>query len=149
MKQNLLKQLSERMSGFSKGQRQIASYILEHYDRAAYMTASKLGAEVNVSESTVVRFADELGFGGYPELQKALQELARTHLTAAQRMEVADNLLDKDHILEKVLLGDADKIRHTLEGLDKDAFYTAVERIVMRGISIFSALAPLPLLPAF
>ena len=130
MKQNLLKQLSERMSGFSKGQRQIASYILEHYDRAAYMTASKLGAEVNVSESTVVRFADELGFGGYPELQKALQELARTHLTAAQRMEVADNLLDRDNILEKVLLGDADKIRHTLEGLDKEAFYAAVEKIV-------------------
>ena len=130
MKQNLLKQLSERMSGFSKGQRQIAGYILEHYDRAAYMTASKLGAVVNVSESTVVRFADELGFGGYPELQKALQELARTHLTAAQRMEVADNLLDRDNILEKVLLGDADKIRHTLEGLDKEAFYAAVEKIV-------------------
>ena len=129
MKQNLLHQLSERMSAFSKGQRQIAAYILEHYDRAAYMTASKLGAVVNVSESTVVRFADELGFGGYPELQRALQELAKTHLTAAQRMEVADNLLDRDHILEKVLLGDAEKIRHTLEGMDKAAFYTAVERI--------------------
>ena len=101
MKQNLLHQLQERMSSFSKGQRQIASYILEHYDRAAYMTASKLGAVVNVSESTVVRFADELGFSGYPELQRALQEMAKTHLTAAQRMEVADNLLGKDNILEK------------------------------------------------
>ena len=93
------------------------------------MTASKLGAEVNVSESTVVRFADELGFSGYPELQRALQELAKTHLTAAQRMEVADNLLGKDNILEKVLLGDAEKIRHTLEDLDRDAFYAAVEKI--------------------
>ena len=130
MKQNLLHQLQERMSSFSKGQRQIASYILEHYDRAAYMTASKLGAVVNVSESTVVRFADELGFSGYPELQRALQEMAKTHLTAAQRMEVADNLLGKDNILEKVLLGDAEKIRHTLEGLDKEAFYAAVEKIV-------------------
>ena len=129
MKQNLLQQLSDRMSTFSKGQRQIATYILEHYDRAAYMTASKLGAEVNVSESTVVRFADELGFSGYPELQRALQELAKTHLTAAQRMEVADNLLGKDNILEKVLLGDAEKIRHTLEDLDRDAFYAAVEKI--------------------
>ncbi|MBQ8358093.1 MAG: MurR/RpiR family transcriptional regulator [Clostridia bacterium] len=130
MKQNLLQQLGDRMATFSKGQRQIAGYILEHYDRAAYMTASKLGGVVNVSESTVVRFADELGFSGYPELQRALQELAKTHLTAAQRMEVADNLLGKDNILEKVLLGDAEKIRHTLESLDKEAFYAAVERIV-------------------
>lgn len=130
MKQNLLQQLNDRMPTFSKGQRQIAGYILEHYDRAAYMTASKLGAQVKVSESTVVRFADELGFSGYPELQRALQKLARTNLTAAQRMEVADNLLQKDTVLEKVLLGDADKIRHTLESLDKAAFYAAVERIV-------------------
>ena len=130
MKQNLLQQLRERMSTFSKGQRQIAGYILEHYDRAAYMTASKLGGVVNVSESTVVRFADELGFSGYPELQRALQELAKTHLTAAQRMEVAGSLLDKDNVLEKVLLGDAEKIRHTLESLDKNAFYAAVEKIV-------------------
>ena len=130
MKQNLLQQLKERMSTFSKGQKQIAGYILEHYDRAAYMTASKLGGVVNVSESTVVRFADELGFSGYPELQRALQELAKTHLTAAQRMEVADSLLGKDNVLEKVLLGDAEKIRHTLESLDKDAFYAAVDKIV-------------------
>ena len=130
MKKNLLQQLTDRMPTFSKGQRQIAGYILEHYDRAAYMTASKLGAEVRVSESTVVRFADELGFSGYPELQRALQELAKTNLTAAQRMEVADNLLQKDTVLEKVLLGDADKIRHTLDSLDKDAFYAAVDKIV-------------------
>ena len=94
------------------------------------MTASKLGAIVNVSESTVVRFADELGFGGYPELQRALQELAKTHLTAAQRMAVADNLLQRDNVLDKVLLGDAEKIRHTLDSLDREAFYAAVERIV-------------------
>ncbi len=130
MRQNLLKYISERMSGFSKGQRQIASYIMEHYDRAAYMTASRLGATVNVSESTVVRFADELGFDGYPDLQRSLQELARTHLTAAQRMEVADNLMDRDTILDKILLGDADKIRHTLEGIDRAAFRAAVEKIV-------------------
>ena len=129
VKQNLLQLINERMNTFSKGQRVIAHYILEHYDRAAYMTAAKLGAIVNVSESTVVRFADELGFGGYPELQRALQELAKTQLTAAQRMEVADNLLGKDNILDKVLLGDADKIRHTLESLDREAFYAAIEKI--------------------
>ena len=127
VKQNLLQLINERMSTFSKGQRLIAHYILEHYDRAAYMTAAKLGAIVNVSESTVVRFADELGFGGYPELQRALQELAKTQLTAAQRMEVADNLLGKDTILDTVLLGDADKIRPPLES--REAFYTAIEKI--------------------
>ena len=130
MKQNLLQLMERRMPEFSKGQRQIARYILGHYDRAAYMTASKLGALVEVSESTVVRFANELGFDGYPELQRALQEMARTHLTAAQRMEVADNLLDKDTVLSKVLLGDADKIRQTLEGIDQGAFTDAVEKIV-------------------
>ena len=129
MKQNLLQEMTARMQTFSKGQRQIAAYILEHYDRAAYMTASKLGTVVKVSESTVVRFADELGFSGYPEMQKTLQELAKTHLTAAQRMEVADSLLGKDNVLEKVLLGDAEKIRHTLEGIDREAFYAAVESI--------------------
>lgn len=130
MKQNLLQQMTARMSEFSKGQRLIAQYILQHYDRAAFMTASRLGALVEVSESTVVRFANELGFAGYPEMQRALQELARTNLTAAQRMEVADNLMDKGNILDKVLLGDADKIRHTLEAIDREAFYDAVERIV-------------------
>lgn len=130
MKQSLLQIMQARMPEFSKGQRLIAQYILAHYDRAAYMTASKLGATVEVSESTVVRFANELGFDGYPNLQRALQELARTHLTAAQRMEVADNLLDKNNILDKVLLGDADKIRQTLDGIDREAFYRAVERIV-------------------
>ncbi len=130
MKQNLLQVMTARMPEFSKGQRLIASYILEHYDRAAFMTASKLGAIVKVSESTVVRFADELGFSGYPELQKALQELAKTQLTAAERLAMADNLLDRETILDKVLLSDAEKIRHTLEGLDRSAFYGAVEKIV-------------------
>ena len=130
MKQNLLQRITAQMPEFSKGQRSIAQYILAHYDRAAYMTASKLGALVEVSESTVVRFANERGFEGYPEMQRALQELTRTNLTAAQRMEVAGNLFDRDTVLDKVLLGDADKIRHTLEGIDRAAFATAVERIV-------------------
>ena len=130
MKQNLLQRITAGMPEFSKGQRLIAQYLLEHYDRAAYMTASKLGALAQVSESTVVRFANELGFEGYPEMQRALQELTRTNLTAAQRMEVAGNLFDRDTVLDKVLLGDADKIRHTLEGIDRTAFAAAVDRIV-------------------
>ena len=130
MKQNLLGRIAAEMSGFSKGQRLIAQYLLAHYDRAAYMTASKLGALVQVSESTVVRFAGELGFNGYPEMQRALQELTRTNLTAVQRMEVAGDFFDRENVLDKVLLGDADKIRHTLEGIDRAAFSDAVDRIV-------------------
>ncbi len=130
MQQNFLQLMNEREASFSKGQRALAVYIREHYDRAAYMTASRLGAVVNVSESTVVRFANALGFEGYPEMQYALQELARTNLTAAQRMGVADTLMDRDTLLDKVLLGDADKIRRTLEALDRDAFRTAVDKIV-------------------
>ena len=129
MKQNFLQLIEQKAPSFSKGQRQIAEYIKEHYDRAAYMTASRLGAVIEVSESTVVRFANALGFEGYPEMQRALQEYARTHLTAAQRMGVADNLMNRGTVLDKVLLGDADKIRHTLDEIDRAAFESAVEKI--------------------
>ncbi len=88
MAKDLLHSISEGMSGFSKGQKLIARYIIENYDKAAFMTASKLGNTVGVSESTVVRFATEVGFEGYPQLQRALQELIRNRLTAVQRMEV-------------------------------------------------------------
>lgn len=88
MKSNLIAHITECASGFSKGQKRIAQYILEHYDTAAFMTALRLGEAVGVSESTVVRFAAELGFDGYPQLQKAMQELIRSKLTSLQRIEV-------------------------------------------------------------
>ena len=130
MKRNLLAEIEERMSSFSKGQRMIAGYILENYDKAAYMTASRLGKIVHVSESTVVRFAIELGFEGYPQFQRALQEIVRTRLTAFQRMEVTNSLIGDGDVLSKVLLGDADKIKHTLDGIDRTAFEDAINRIV-------------------
>ena len=130
MKRNLLAEIEERMSSFSKGQRMIAGYILENYDKAAYMTASRLGKIFHVSESTVVRFAIELGFEGYPQFQRALQEIVRTRLTAFQRMEVTNSLIGDGDVLSKVLLGDADKIKHTLDGIDRTAFEDAVNRIV-------------------
>lgn len=126
---NLLSEIEIRMSGFSKGQKLISNYILENYDKAAYMTASKLGKIVHVSESTVVRFAIELGFEGYPEFQHALQEIVRTRLTAAQRMEVTNSLIGDGDILSKVLLGDAEKIKRTLEEIDNTAFDRAVEEL--------------------
>ena len=126
---NLLSEIEIRMPTFSKGQKLISNYILENYDKAAYMTASRLGKIVQVSESTVVRFAIELGFEGYPEFQHALQEIVRTRLTAAQRMEVTNSLIGDGDILSKVLLGDAEKIKRTLEDIDADAFDKAVENL--------------------
>ncbi len=130
MKRNLLKEIKDRMPTFSKGQKLISVYILDNYDKAAYMTASKLGAIVNVSESTVVRFAIELGFDGYPEFQHCLQEIVRTKLTSFQRIEVTNTRIGDGDVLEKVLLADSDKIKHTLDEIDRAAFATAIEKIV-------------------
>ena len=129
MKQNLLKRIEENMPHFSKRQKQISVYLLKNYDKAAYMTASKLGSIVNVSESTVVRYANELGFDGYPQLQSALQELTKTTLTAYQRVEVTNNLIGDGDVLKKVLSSDAERIKTTLDEIDCDAFEAAVEKI--------------------
>ena len=129
MKRNLLREIEERMASLSKGQKLIARYILQHYDKAAYMTAAKLGTLVQVSESTVVRFAIELGFDGYPSFQQSLQELVRTKLTSFQRMEVTNSLIGDGDVLSKVLLSDAEKIRRTLEDVDRQAFESAVEKL--------------------
>ena len=130
MKRDILRNIEENMDGFSKGQRQIARYLLAHYDKAAYMTAAKLGGEVSVSESTVVRFVMELGYAGYPEFQKALQELIRTKLTSFQRMEVTNHLIGDGDVLEKVLNTNVDNIRHTLESISRAAFHDAVDALV-------------------
>ncbi len=130
MKRDLLMTIKNQMPDFSKGQKLIASYILEHYEKAAYMTASKLGTLVGVSESTVVRFACELGFEGYPEFQRALQELIRNMLTAVQRIEVTNSLIGDGDVLEKVLMSDAEKIKKTLDGIDRSSFNEAIKKIV-------------------
>ncbi len=118
------------MKGFSKGQKLIAQYIIEHYDKAAFMTASRLGSTVGVSESTVVRFAAEVGFEGYPQLQRALQELIRNRLTSVQRMEVTSDQIGSSDALHKVLNLDIEKIRHTLEEASLEDFNNAVDAIV-------------------
>lgn len=130
MEANLLRVIESRFDGFSKGQKNIARYILEHYEKAAYMTAAKLGVLVNVSESTVVRFANELGFDGYPAMQTALRELVRTNLTSFQRVEVSDSIIGDRDVLEQVLLSDAEKIRRTLDAIDRHAFDEAVDKII-------------------
>lgn len=130
MESNLLKIIESRFDGLSKGQKSIARYILDHYEKAAYMTAAKLGMLVKVSESTVVRFANELGFDGYPALQSALRELVRTNLTSFQRVEVSDSIIGDRDVLEQVLLSDAEKIRRTLDAIDRRAFDEAVDKII-------------------
>ncbi|MGN0624992.1 MAG: MurR/RpiR family transcriptional regulator [Oscillospiraceae bacterium] len=130
MSRDLIHSITQQMSGFSKGQKLIAQYILAHYDKAAFMTAAKLGMTVGVSESTVVRFASELGFDGYPQLQRALQELIRNRLTSVQRMEVTSDQLGDGNILHKVLNLDIEKIRRTMEKASVEDFEQAVDAIV-------------------
>jgi DNA-binding MurR/RpiR family transcriptional regulator len=127
---DILSVIREASAGFSKGQRKIAKYILENYDKAAFMTASKLGTTVNVSESTVVRFAAELGYDGYPAMRKALQEMIRNCLTSVQRIEVAREMLEHHDILTAVLSSDVEKIRMTLQETNRADFEAAVEAIV-------------------
>lgn len=127
---DLLKIIQEKQSTFSKGQKQISSFILAHYDKAAYMTAAKLGALVGVSESTVVRFANELGFAGYPELQHSLQEMIRSKLTTIQRIEITNDRIGESDLLEKVLNSDIEKIKHTLEEIDRTSFENAVDDLI-------------------
>lgn len=127
---DLLAKIQNNMDTFSKRQKAIAKYIVEHYDKAAFMTASRLGATVNVSESTVVRFATELGYDGYPHLQKALQEMIRNKLTAVQRMAVADDRLGGQDVLHTVLSADIDKIRLTMDELSREDFNGAVSAIL-------------------
>lgn len=129
MIKHLLTRIDLQMSSFSKGQKRIALFIEEHYDQAAFMTASKLGKTVGVSESTVVRFATELGYDGYPKLQKAMQEMIRNKLTSVQRIEVTSNRIGNDNVLDNVLNQDIEKIRRTLEETSHKDFNRAVEEI--------------------
>ena len=129
MAKNLLSIMNEHMSEFSKGQKLIANFIAEHYDKAAFMTASKLGVTVGVSESTVVRFATELGYDGYPKMQKAMQEMIRDKLTSVQRIDVTKNRIADDSVLEAVLNSDIEKIRRTIEETSKEDFRQAVSAI--------------------
>ena len=128
--ENLLNKMNVKYQKFSKGQKKLASYISDNYDKAAFMTAAKLGETVGVSESTVVRFAIHLGYKGYPEFQKALEELVRNKLNSIQRMEVTYGKVPQAEILDTVLHSDIHKIKMTMENIDHDAFEQAVETIL-------------------
>lgn len=116
------------MGGFSKGQKRIAAYILENYDKAAFMTASRLGILAGVSESTVVRFASELGYDGYPSMQRALQDMIRSRLTSTQRIQAAGNMFQD--VLPAVIQSDIDKLRQMLSHARQGEFDRVVDKIM-------------------
>ena len=126
----LILRMEERYSKMSKGQRRLADYVRENYDKAVFLTAAKLGETVGVSESTVVRFAIQLGYKGYPGFQKALEELVRNRLNSIQRMEVTYGRISQSEILETVLQSDIDKIKQTLAVIDHKAFNLAIDTIL-------------------
>lgn len=143
---DILSILQAKAPTFSKGQRLLARYITESYDKAAFMTAGKLGKTVGVSESTVVRFAVELGYDGYPTMQKAMQAMVLNRLTSVQRLGVASDRIGNQDVVSMVLQSDADKLRQTSELLDRDEFRDAVNAILKaKRIYILGARSASPL----
>lgn len=127
---DLLNRINNKYSSMSKGQKLLSTYITDNFDKAVFLTAAKMGETVGVSESTVVRYATTLGYKGYPEFQRALEELVRNKLNSVQRMEVTYGRISQSKILENVLQADADKIKTTLEKIDNNAFELAVKTIL-------------------
>ena len=127
---NLLQRIEKKSPDFSKGQRRLAEYIKENYDIAAYLTASKLGKEAGVSESTVVRFAYQLEYDGYPELQKAIQVIVKTNSNSVQRLSLSSKRYQEKGVLKSVMYTDADRLRDTIQnGIDEEEFKKAVSYI--------------------
>lgn len=126
---DLLAKLNQRYRSLSKGQKQLATYIMENYDKAAFITASQMGRVVGVSESTVVRFAYALGYDGYPELQRSLQELIRNKLTSVQRIQMSSEM-DQNDVLRSVLKADMNNIRSTIDSIDNATFNAVIDAII-------------------
>lgn len=127
---DLTNRINERYSTMSKSQKLLATYITDHYDKAVFLTAAKLGEVVGVSESTVVRFAAQLGYKGYPQFLKALEELVYTRLDSARQVEVTYGRISRSKVLESVLSTDIERLKGTLEKIDQNAFELAVETIL-------------------
>lgn len=128
-KNNIISAIKIKRASMSKGHKKIADFICEHYDKAAFMTAAKLGEKVEVSESTVVRFASIMGFEGYPEFQHVLREIIKNKLTAVQRMEITSSKFAEKDILSTVILSDIEKLRQTVDSVSVSDFTSAVNTI--------------------
>ena len=126
---DLLTRINQHYNSFSKGQKLLANYIIDNYDRAAFITASKMGRTVGVSESTVVRFAYALGYDGYPALQRSLQEMIRNRLTTVQRIQLTSDL-SQDEVLSTVLKSDISNIISTIESVNTATFNTVIDHML-------------------
>lgn len=129
MAENFNRKIEDVYRSLSKGHKKIADYITNNYEKASFMTAASLGKAVGVSESTVVRFASNIGFDGYPELQKYLQEMVKSHLTSVQRMDVAASRFEGDDMLDNAFAADIEMIKATRDGISRDAFEKSAEAI--------------------
>ncbi len=127
---NLTKRMANKLPSMSKGQKKLVNYITLHYSKAVFMTAAKLGNEVGVSESTVVRFATLLGYKGYPQFQRALEEMVQEKLDSIEKIDISSKNMSRQEILESVLKADMEKLKLTLDTIDRDAFESAVETIL-------------------
>ncbi len=127
---DLITKINENYGKMSKGQKLLANYIIDNYDKAVFYTAAKLGEIIGVSESTVVRFAAFIGYSGYPEFQSALEELVRNKLNSSDRIEITNGGIEQNGVLRTVLSSDALKIKNTMESIDEAAFENAVEAIL-------------------
>jgi len=133
---NILEYMCPKDMKMSKSQKKLATYIAEHYDSAAFMTAARLGEVVGVSESTVVRFASELGYAGFPQFQLALRDIVKNKLTSVQRMEITSSKIGDEDVLKNVVLSDIDKLRQTLDTVDAKNFEHAVD-ILMKSKTVY------------
>ncbi|QFJ55673.1 MurR/RpiR family transcriptional regulator [Pseudobutyrivibrio xylanivorans] len=144
---DLISKINEKYGKMSKGQKLLANYIIDNYDKAVFLTAAKLGDIIGVSESTVVRFASYIGYSGYPEFQQALETMVRSKLNTTDRVEITNGGIEQNGVLREVLSSDAIKIKNTMENIDEAAFSNAVEailnarRIYIVGIRTCSPLA--------
>lgn len=127
---DLISKINEKYGRMSKGQKLLANYIIDNYDKAVFLTAAKLGDILGISESTVVRFASFIGYSGYPEFQQALEAMVRTKLNTSDRVEVTKGGIEQNGVLREVLSSDALKIKNTMENMDEAAFYNAVEALL-------------------
>ena len=127
---DLVSKINEKYGRMSKGQKLLANYIIDNYDKAVFLTAAKLGEIIGISESTVVRFASFIGYSGYPEFQQALETMVRSKLNTTDRVEITNGGIEQNGVLRQVLTSDALKIKNTMESMDEAAFYNAVESLL-------------------